>query len=244
MKQTKEIDLTFLSGVGHAIELEAIPQDLRFNLSDFALVIVDMQNGFVKRGGMLDRHGVLDVAGSRRVIGVVRKMIEAARKSKVRVIYLAHVYDADHTNGGGIDSPNYWKEMGIASPREHPEFAKFRFLTEGSWDSEIVDGLVPARDDVVIKKSRYSGFTNPSLAKTLKESHTKILGFVGVATNVCVESTLRDAYFAEYFPVLFEDACLAVGFAEAQTATVETVRACFGWTSTSRQFIRALTAVQ
>lgn len=242
MKHDERIDLTFLSGAGRTVELEASPQDLKFNVSDFALLVVDMQNGFLKSGGMLDRNGVLNIGGSRRLIRVVRKVVTAARRSGMRVIYLAHVYDKDHTNAGSTNSPNYWKEMGVVSPREHPEFARFRFLTEGSWDSRIVDELAPAEGDVVIKKSRYSGFTNPILAKTLRECNTKILGFVGIATNVCVESTLRDAYFSEYFPVLFEDACLAIGPAETQAATVGTVRACLGWTSKSRQLIRALAA--
>lgn len=242
MKQAEKVDLTFLPGHGRAINLEASPQDVRFRLSDFTLVIVDMQNAFAKRGGMFDRNGLLDLRRSRRLIGVIQTMVEAARRSKVKVIYLAHVYEKDHSNAGGADSPNYWKEMGIASPRAHPEFARFRFLTEGSWDSEIVDELAPAKGEVVIKKSRYSGFTSPKLAVTLKETKTKVLGFAGIATNVCVESTLRDAYFSEYFPLLFEDACLQLGPAEAQAATVETIRKCFGWTSTSRQFVQALSA--
>jgi ureidoacrylate peracid hydrolase len=74
----------------------------------------------------------------------------------------------------------------------------------------------------------------------MAKTRTKIIGFTGIATNVCVESTLRDAFFAEFFPVLFEDACLQNGSPSTQSASLETVRACFGWTSTSRQFIQAL----
>lgn len=240
MKQAEKIDLTFMSKGGRAVELEARPQDLKFKLSDFALVVVDMQNAFTKKGGMFDQNGFLDLDRSRHLIGVVWKMVEAARRSNIRVVYLAHVYDEYHSNAGGVNSPNYWKEMGIASTRAHPEFARFRFITEGSWDSEIVDELAPGKDEVVIKKSRYSGFTNPMLVTTLKKANAKILGFAGVATDVCVESTLRDAYSSEYFPVLFEDACLQLGPAEAQAATVGTIRRCFGWTSTSRHFMQAL----
>ena len=130
--------------------------------------------------------------------------------------------------------------MGVVSPRAHPEFEKYRFLTEDSWDSKIIEELKPARGDLVVRKTRYSGFTNPELGLRLKKMNVKILGFAGVATNVCVESTLRDAYFSEYFPVLFRDACLQLGSPVAQSATVNTVRDCFGWITSSRRFVQAL----
>lgn len=240
MKQIEKVDLTFMSRGGRILQLEAKPQDLRFRLSDFVLVIVDMQNGFAKKGGMFDRNGLLDWEKTRQLIGIIQKMVEAARRSRVRIVYLAHVYNKNHTNAGGVDSPNYWKEMGIVSPRVRPEFERFRFLTEGSWDSAIIDELAPAKDDIVIKKSRYSGFTNPKFNMTLKEINAKVLGFTGIATNVCVESTLRDAYFTEYFPVLFEDACLQLGSTEVQEATIDTIRKCFGWTSISRSLVDTL----
>ena len=240
MNEESRIDLTFLSGRGQVVHLGAQPQEIWFRLPNFALVVVDMQNAFAKKGGMFDRNGLLNAAKSQRVISTVQTMIAAARRSKVRVVYLAHEYDEEHLNAGGLDSPNYWKELGVASSRMHPEFRKYRFITKDSWDSKIVQELTPTADEVVIKKTRYSGFTNPALAKVLTKTKTKIVGFAGLATNVCVESTLRDAYFAEFFPVLFEDACLQNGSPNIQSATVETVRNCFGWTSTSRQLVRAL----
>jgi len=240
MDQDARVDLTFLSGRGPVVDLGAQPQQIRFRLPNFTLVVVDMQNAFAKKGGMFDRNGLLDATKSRRVITTIQAMIATARRLKVKVVYLAHEYDEEHLNAGGLDSPNYWKEIGVASSRLHPEFRKFQFITKGSWDSRIVDELTPTADEIVIKKTRYSGFTNPELGKTLAKSRTKIVGFTGIATNVCVESTLRDAYFAEFFPVLFEDACLQNGPSMTQAATVETVRNCFGWTSTSRQFVQAL----
>lgn len=243
MEQDSLIDLTFLSGRGPVVDLGTLPQQIRFRLPNFTLVVVDMQNAFAKKGGMFDRNGLLNTAESRRVISTIQTMIAAARKSKVKVVYLAHEYDEEHLDAGGIDSPNYWKELGVVSSRLHPEFRRFQFITKGSWDGKIVKELTPAGDEIVIKKTRYSGFTNPMLAEVLTKTRTKVVGFTGIATNVCVESTLRDAYFAEFFPVLFEDACLQNGSPNAQSATVETVRTCFGWTSTSRQFLRALANV-
>ena len=244
MRKRKEtVDLSFISRNRPEITLEAEPQNMRFPLSSFALVIVDMQNAFTKKGGMFDRNGFLDASKTRRMISAVQRVSEAARRSQVRIVYLAHVYDKSHSNAGGTDSPNYWKEMGVASPRANPDFERLGFLTEGSWDSEIIDELTPWPNDIVIRKTRYSGFTNPLLAKALGRMKTKVLGFVGVATNVCVESTLRDAYFSEHFPVLFEDACLQLGSTEAQEATINTIRMCFGWTSTSSSLVRALSTL-
>jgi ureidoacrylate peracid hydrolase len=222
------------------VELRAKPEDLKFRLVNFALVVVDMQNAFAKKGGMFDVNGLLDQERAKRVISRTRSILDAARIAGVKVVYLKHVYDKKLSNAGGPDSPNYWKELGVVSSRMNPEFEKLHFLTEGSWDSEVVEELMPGKGDVVITKSRYSGFTNPALAKTLRDSGTRILGFAGIATNICVESTLRDAFFSEFFPVLFEDACMQNGPSEAQETTIDVVQRCFGWTSESKRIVEAL----
>jgi len=89
-------------------------------------------------------------------------------------------------------------------------------------------------------KSRYSGFHGTSLDSFLRSRGIRNLLFVGIASNVCVESTIRDAYFLEYWPVLIEDATMPAGSAEIQRATVFNVQTFFGWVANSEDVATAL----
>jgi ureidoacrylate peracid hydrolase len=68
------------------------------------------------------------------------------------------------------------------------------------------------------------------------------LFFTGIATNVCVESTLRDAYFHDYWPILVPDATMAAGDQNIYTATLYNVESFFGWTVTSEHLVASLLA--
>ncbi len=84
-------------------------------------------------------------------------------------------------------------------------------LAKGSWDYQLVDELVPQPGDIVLPKPRYSGFFNTPLDSILRSRGIRHLVFTGIATNVCVESTLRDGFFLEYFGVVLEDATHQAG---------------------------------
>ena len=148
-------------------------------------------------------------------------------------------YRPDLSNAGGPDSPNYWKELALASMHRSPEL-KGKFLTIGSWDWQIVDELTPREGDITVDKNRYSGFSNTELEAVLRTNNIKHLIFIGIATNVCVESTLRDAFFHEYFPILVSDGCGNIGPDFTQEATIWNVSGVFGWVTTSDELIRAL----
>ena len=109
-------------------------------------------------------------------------------------------------------------------------------ITRGTWDYELVAELKPAPEDIVLNKTRYSGFWGTPLDAMLRARRIRNLLFVGIATNVCLESTLRDAYFLEYFPILIEDAALHAGPPEMQAATVFAVEKFFGWVTTTSDF--------
>jgi ureidoacrylate peracid hydrolase len=94
----------------------------------------------------------------------------------------------------------------------------------------------------VITKSRYSGFAGTPLDALLRGRGIRTLLMAGIASNVCVESTLRDAYFHEYWPVMIEDATMPAGSPEIQRATVYNVTTFFGWVSTAAEVAGALHA--
>jgi len=221
-----------------SVELPAEPAPLTLDLERTALIVVDMQNAFASPGGMLDLAG-LDIGPARDVIANARMVCEAARGARIQVVYLTIGYPPDLSTAGGPDSPNPRKELALCLMRERPEL-RGKLLTFGTWDFQIVEELAPLAGDVVIVKSRYSGFFATNLDSMLRSRGVRNLLMVGIASNVCVESTLRDAYFLEYWPVMVADATMAAGPAEIQRATVYNVRTFFGWVAASEDVATAL----
>jgi ureidoacrylate peracid hydrolase len=214
-------------------KLDAKPNPLEGDLKKSAIVVVDMQNAFASKGGMLDIAGV-DITDAPRVIRVIRPVIDAARKNGIAVVYLRMAYKPDLSDSGGPNSPNFHKELAMTLMCSRPEL-KAKVLTEGTWDAEIVDDLAPQSGDLIITKTRYSGFVGTPLDSQLRMRRIHYLFFAGIATNVCVESTLRDAYFHDYWPILLRDATMPAGPPAAHDATVFNVESFFGWTITSEE---------
>jgi ureidoacrylate peracid hydrolase len=127
--------------------------------------------------------------------------------------------------------------------RSRPELSG-KLLTKGGWDYEIIDQLKPEADDLIVPKPRYSGFAGTALDSMLRSRRIDTLVVCGVATNVCVESTIRDAFFLEYFPILIRDACYQAGPDFAQQATIYNVEQFFGWSSTVDELATACTAAR
>ncbi len=219
-------------------KLNAKPEPIEIDFEKAAIVIVDMQNAFASKGGMLEIAGV-DISGAERVVGLIRRVVEAARRAKVPIVYVRMAYKPDQSDSGGPNSPNWHKELAMCVMRSKPEL-KGKILTEGTWDSAIVDALAPEPADLVITKTRYSGFAGTTLDSQLRVRGIRYLFFAGIATNVCVESTLRDAYFLDYWPILLADAAMPAGPPSAQEATVYNVESFFGWTMKSEELVTHL----
>jgi len=220
------------------VVIPADPEPVSLDLDRTALLVVDMQNAFASPGGMLDLAGI-DVASARDAVANARLVCDAARSAGVSVIYLTIGYPADGSTAGGPDSPNPQKELSLCLMRERPELSG-RLLTFGTWDFQIVDELAPEPTDMVIVKSRYSGFHGTNLDSVLRSRGIRNLLFVGIASNVCVESTIRDAYFNEYWPVMIADATMPAGSAEIQLATLYNVSKFFGWVTNAEDVATAL----
>jgi len=220
------------------VHLEAEPASLQLDLDRTALIVVDMQNGFASTGGMLDLAG-MDVRPARDVVANARMVCEAARRAGLPVIYLTIGYPPDLSTAGGPDSPNPQKELALRLMRERPEL-NGKLLTFGTWDFQVVDDLAPLPGDTVIVKSRYSGFHGTDLDSVLRSRGIRNLLMVGIASNVCVESTIRDAYFLEYWPVMVADATMPAGSVEIQRATIYNVQTFFGWVTSSEEVTTVL----
>jgi ureidoacrylate peracid hydrolase len=220
------------------IRIPAEPEALDIDPARAAVIVVDMQNAFASKGGMLELAG-MDITGADQVVDANLRVLTAARAAGIDVVYLQIGYDADQTNAGGPESPNPMKELAMCLMRTQPEL-RGKILTYGTWDFEVVDRLRPEPGDLVVYKTRYSGFAGTNLDQLLRARNKRYLIFTGIATNVCVESTLRDAYFLEYWPLLVSDACMQAGPPSMHEATLFNVRTFLGWVTTSEDLLAGL----
>jgi ureidoacrylate peracid hydrolase len=220
------------------IRLNTRPEPIEVDEAKSAVVVVDMQNAFASRGGMLDLAGI-DVSNASNVVRKIAGILDRARANAIPVVHLQMGYKPDQSNGGGPNSPNFHKELAMTLMNRRAEL-RGKLLTEGTWDFAIVDELKPQPDDLVVVKTRYSGFAGTRLDSMLRMRGIRFLFFAGIATNVCVESTLRDAYFLDYWPILVRDGAMQAGPPAAHEATVFNVEGFFGWTLTSDDFHSAL----
>ena len=204
------------------------------------MIVVDMQNAFVSKGGMFDLAG-FDISGAAPAVAATRRLLKASRRAGVKVIYLQMSYRPDLGDAGDASSPNYHKELGITMMRQRPEL-RGKLLVDNSWDWQIVEALQPEPGDHVVRKSRYSGFCGTDLEAYLRAGNIRYLLFTGVATNVCVESTARDAYFAEFWPIMVEDAMNHSGPDFNRQATLWNFEHVFGWVTRADDVVALLQA--
>ena len=190
--------------------------------------------------GYLDLAG-FDVSATKPVVENIKKAVDAAHDAGIQVIYFKNGWDDQYVEAGGINSPNFHKSNALKTMRKNPEL-QGKLLAKGGWDFELIDELNPLSQDIVIEKPRYTGFFNTALDSMLRSRGIRNLVFVGIATNVCVESTLRDGFFLEYFGVALSDACYQAGPATAQEASLFNIKTFFGWVSDTQQFVETFQA--
>ncbi len=221
------------------VTLPTEPEPITLDTQRTALIVVDMQNAFCTKGGMMDYHGRLDESMISGVTSVCQRIIAMSRETGIPIYYIRMTYGLDVDANLGPDSPFYWKEKGLKAEQQNPELRE-KILHRGTWGWEIIDELKPEPGDIVVDKSRYSGFINTELDALLKKDNIKYTVFTGIFTNICVESTLRDAFHREYFAVLIRDACGAIGADHSHDVTVWNVQNAFGWVTTSDDYIKAI----
>lgn len=228
------------------VTINAKPEPIAVELSRTAVIVVDMQNDFGSKGGMFDLAGI-DISIIQKVVGPTAKALSAARNSGVRIIYLKMGFHPDLSDLGAPDSVSRirgGKRMGFGKVVQAPDGTEGRILVRDTWNTDIVPALKPHTGDIVMYKTRYSGFYRTELDSLLKKLECRHLIITGCTTSICVDSTIRDAMFRDYQPILLAD-CTAepVGYGLSRSnheATLLTVQVNFGWVSSSDEFIKAL----
>jgi ureidoacrylate peracid hydrolase len=218
--------------------INAEPEPLRIDVLKTAVIVVDMQNAFVKRGGYFDLAGY-DLSGVERIVEPCKKIISTARQKGAKILYFQMGCSPDLSDRGPADSPYNLKAKGLRLIHERPE-VKDKFYIYGLWGAEIIEELKPMPGDLVVRKQKYDGFIGTNLEILLGTYGIRYLVFVGTATNLCVESTLRHAFFLDYFPILVSDAVSHAGASITQEATIYNVRSNFGWVATMDDVVAGL----
>lgn len=139
-----------------------------------ALLVVDMQKFF------LDPRSPTYTCGGPAVLPGIQRLLAGFRRAGRPVIYTKHVHAADGSDAGIMGW--WWKGMCV----------------EGSPESEVADEIAPLPGEKVVHKHRYSAFYNTDLETVLRCLHIEDLVITGIMTNMCCESTARDAYYRDY----------------------------------------------
>lgn len=184
------------------------------NKESTAILVVDMLNDFVKPGGKM----VLDTG--KVIIEPIRGLLEKARNNGLPIVY---VNDAHRP--------------GLREDREFKKRAEH--CIEGTWGAEVIDELKPQQDDFIVKKRRFSGFYETDLDLTLKDLKIDTVIIIGMVTNICVRSTIHDAFFKGYNVIVPEDCVMATGEREQESSLYD-IETHFGEVTTSERIIELI----
>jgi|GEM_PF-505707 len=212
---------------------------LAIDVAQTAILVVDMENDFGSKGGMFDRAGI-PISDIQKAVAPTSDVLSTAKQAGIKIIYLKMAYSPDLSDVGDEGSINRLQDGYFAGDTIiAPDGSKSRILIRDSWGTEIVHELKPKADDIIIHKTRFSGFYKTDLDSTLKKLGVKYLIVTGCTTSVCVESTVRDAMFRDYLSIVLED-CTAEprGTKDATLKIIQSGQ--FGWVSNSEEFIKAI----
>jgi ureidoacrylate peracid hydrolase len=230
---------------GRPIGLDAKPDTITLDLAKTAVIVVDMQNDFGSKGGMFDRAGI-DISGIQKAIGPTAKVLTAARKANVKIIYLKMGYKPDLSDLGAPNSVNRVRHLrlGVGNRITAPDGRESRILIRDTWNTDIVSELKPQSGDDVLYKTRFSGFFETDLDARLKKLGVTHLIITGCTTSICVDSTVRDAMFRDYLCVLLAD-CMSEPIGSGlprsnHDASLLSAEVLLGWVSDSERFLKAI----
>ncbi|MFC1947465.1 cysteine hydrolase family protein [Chloroflexota bacterium] len=215
------------------VTIQAEPEPLEIDLKRTAIMVIDMQNAFVSEGGMFALSGK-DMDYIAKTVQPNQRIIKAARDRGVKVVYAVHRITTDMKEIGPMS------RFSLTPERMKNHEVRNGSILEGTWGTEIIDELKPLEDEMIIVKRRFGAFSGTELDMMLRTFDIRYLIFTGVATNICVETSLREASQLQYLPVLVSDAC-AASDPSRQQSSIDNIKEIFGWVTTSDIVLEALT---
>lgn len=197
----------------------------RIGKDNTALVIVDMQNMWVHP------KGARYLPSSEDIIPRIQTLLERFRGAKMAVVYLYTTKRKDMADVG------IFADLKPATHQADDPWTNI----EGAPGAQIHETVKPLENELVIKKFRYSGFYGTALENVLRRLRCDVIAIVGVATNVCCDSTARDGAMRD-FKVVFLSDCNAAFSDEDQNYTLKNFAQHFGLVMDSGTLLARLDA--
>jgi nicotinamidase-related amidase len=218
------------------LTVEAQPYDYRFEPASTALLIIDMQRDFILPGGFGEMLGN-DVSRLKPAIEPSRRVLDAFRKQHLTVIHTREGHRPDMSDCPPVKRARGKLKVGIGD-----EGPMGRVLIRGEHGHGIIDELQPLPSEPVIDKPGKGSFYATDLQLILANLGIRSLVVCGVTTEVCVQTTVREANDRGYECLVLED-CVASYFPEFQRAAIDMIKAqggIVGWVSTSDELLKVL----
>jgi len=221
--------------------IPALPYEYEVpSLSQLALVIIDMQRDFLEPGGFGEMLGN-DVTQLGSIVPTLKGLLDFCRQKGLTIIHTLEGHQPDLS-----DCPPSKRKRGKGSLTIGDEGPMGRILIRGEPGNTIIPELAPLAGEIVIPKPGKGAFYATELQAILQKRGITHLLFTGVTTEVCVQTTMREANDRGYECLLVED-CTASYFPEFKQATLEMIRAqggIVGWTSSAQNIQKALSGLQ
>jgi nicotinamidase-related amidase len=219
-----------------SVTIEAEPTSLAIDLQKTALIIIDMQRDFLEPGGFGETLGN-DVSRLAVAVEPCRAVLDAARRKGLLVIHTREGHRPDLS-----DAPPAKVERGIPSLRIGAPGPMGRILVRGEPGHDIIPALYPAEGEPVIDKPGKGAFYQTELELMLRNRGIENLLVCGVTTEVCVNTTVREANDRGYRCIVLSDCCASY-FPEFHAAGLAMIKAqggIFGWVSSSKAVLAAI----
>jgi nicotinamidase-related amidase len=214
----------------------ALPYAYAFAPAATAVVMIDMQRDFILPGGFGETLGN-NVSLLAAIVPTARRLLDGCRAAGVTIIHTKECHRPDMA-----DCPPSKLTRGNPTLRIGDPAAMGRILIDGEEGSDFVPELAPQPGDLVLTKPGKGAFYATPLGDILRLKGITHLLFGGVTTEVCVQTTMREANDRGYECLMVEDATESY-FPEFKAATLAMVRAqggIVGWTATTDQVLAAL----
>jgi ureidoacrylate peracid hydrolase len=170
--------------------------------SHCALLVIDMQNDFIADGGLISKDG-RDTNEAKQLALRLPTLLAAARKAGVLVIFIRNIYTTEQN----LYLSDSWLEQAVR--KREGGYTSIPVCGPGSWGGDFYGEVRPLATEAVVSKHRYSGFHNTNLDTILRANGIRTVVTTGVVSNVCVETTAREAFVRDYYVVLPRDAAAA-----------------------------------
>jgi biuret amidohydrolase len=220
------------------MKLAANPFEYHFEVASTALVIIDMQRDFIEPGGFGETLGN-DVSLLEAIVPACQRVLHAWRGAGGLVVHTREAHSADLS-----DCPPAKRNRGNPTLRIGDAGPMGRILVAGEPGNQIIPALAPVPGEIVIDKPGKGAFYATPLQNLLQQAGITHLLFMGVTTEVCVQTSMREANDRGYDSLLLED-CTESYFPHFKASAVEMIHAqgaIVGWTASSTALLQALAA--